>query len=383
MDTVITTPVAQDLRPLSPSDVTVGVEEEFALLAPGTGRVVCRAPDVVRDCSDAAGIVPECMSYMIETRTPVCHTLREVAQSLRTHRHHVAAVARGHGALMVASGVAPFGVPSPPAITRDPRYIELVQRFPLAMSTAGTCGCHVHVAVPNRQLGVEVLLRIRRWLPALIALTANSPVWRGHDTRWASRRMVFISRWPTAAPAPPVESAEAYDELLRSTVSSGRALDARSIYFLARLSPRYPTVEVRLADVSLSVDEAACYAGLVRALVATALDEEAHGHPAAWVPQARLRESCRLAALSGLSGSTTDPLTDERLEPWEFIDRMLEQVQTQLRAHGDDVTVVSTLDRLRLAGGGAERQRRLFGSTVSPALFVQALAERSISGLEA
>ena len=186
----------------------------------------------------------------------------------------------------MATGLAPYGLPSPPTVTDDPRYLELARRFPFAMSTNGTCGCHVHVAVPTRQLGVEALLRIRPWLPVLIALTANSPIWQGRDAGWASQRLVLASRWPTAVPAPPVGSVEEYDEVLSRAVAGGDAIDARSVYFLARLSPRYPTIETRVADVGLTVEETVCYAGLVRALVAWAVEEAHLGRPVACVSQA-------------------------------------------------------------------------------------------------
>jgi glutamate---cysteine ligase / carboxylate-amine ligase len=353
---------------------TVGVEEEFTLLDPATGAVVPRAPAVIRDCHGAAGVVAESMTFMVETRTPVCGTLAEVGHSLRAGRRRVAEVARRHGAVLVASGVSPFGIPSPPPITDDPRYRELLRRFPVAMGTSGTCGCHVHVAVPSRQLGVEVLLRLRRWLPALIALAANSPIWQGRDTGWASRRSVFTSRWPTAVPAPAVGWVDDYDHLIDVAVSSGVALDARSVYFLARLSPRYPTVEIRVADVSLTAGDAVGYVGLVRALVARALDESVLGRPVAAVAQGPLRESCRSAARLGLGGSVADPQTGETVDSWALVDALFAQVAPQLRAQGDEALVASTLDRLRVSGGGAERQRRLFTEAGSPTCFVEELA---------
>jgi carboxylate-amine ligase len=382
--TVHGSPVRYDRNPASPIGApTVGVEEEFALLDPGTGAVVPRAAEVIRDCRDPAGVVAESMTFMVETRTPVCRTLREVQHALRTGRRRVADVAGRYGAVAVASGLAPFGLPSPPAVADDPRYRELVRRFPLAMSTYGTCACHVHVAVPTRQLGVEALVRLRRWLPALIALTANSPLWQGRDTGWASQRWVFVSRWPTAVPAPPVRSIDEYDALLSGAVSSGDALDTRSVYFLARLSPRYPTIEMRLADVSLTADETLCYAGLVRALVTMAVEESLGGRPFAFVPQEVLRESCRSAARVGLAGTLTDPETGERVESWAFVDRLVAQVSPQLCAHGDEALVVSTLDRLRVVGGGAERQRGLFRAAPSPAAFVAALAKATTADLHA
>ncbi|GAB3244364.1 carboxylate-amine ligase [Nocardioides dilutus] len=383
MVTTVERPPVRNSRSATPwkRAPTVGVEEEFTLLDPLTGAVVPRAAEVIRDCRDSAGVVAESMTFMVETRTPVCRSLPEVHHALRAGRLRVAEVAHRHGAVVVPSGLAPFGLPSPPAVTNRPRYLELARRFPFAMSTNGICGCHVHVAVPTRQLGVEVLLRLRRWLPALIALTANSPIWQGRDAGWASQRLAFAFRWPTAVPAPPVSSVEEYDDLLDRAISCGDALDARSVYFLARLSPRYPTVEMRVADVSLTVDEALCYAGLVRALVTVAVDDAHRGKPVAFVPQAELRESCRSAAQVGLGGTLTDPQTGARVEAWRLVDRLVAQVRPQLRANGDEALVVSTLTRLRVLGGGAERQRRLFRAAPSPAAFVEALAQTTVADL--
>lgn len=366
------------VRPRLPSPQsgapTVGVEEEFTLVDPRSGAVVPCAADVIRDCADAELVVPEVMSYMVETRTPVCRNLTEVRRGLRSGRARVLRSARGHAALAIASGVAPFGPPNGSLLTDMPRYAEMARRFPFPMSTSGTCACHVHVAVPTRQLGVEAILRLRPWLPALIALTANSPIWMGRDTRWASQRFALVSRWPTAVPAPPVCSVDEYDRLVRHAVGSGAALDARSVYFLARLSPRYPTVEVRVADVGLTTAETVCYAGLVRALIATAVDEAGRGVPATPVRQVPLRRACRSAARAGLGGTVTDPLTGERVHSWQLVDALVEGVRPRLRAQGDAAAVLSTLDWLHDVGGGADRQRRLFREADTPAAFLAALA---------
>jgi carboxylate-amine ligase len=359
---------------------TVGVEEEFTLLDPATGAVAPRAAAVIRDCDDTS-VVAESMSFMVETRTPVCRTLPEVHEALRATRRRISEAALRHDVMVVASGLAPFGLPDPPSVTDDPRYHELARRFPFAMSTSGICACHVHVGVPSRQLGVEALLRLRRWLPALIALTANSPIWEGRDTGRASHRLMFAARWPTAVPAPPVASVEEYDDVVRGAVASGEALDPRSVYFMARLSPRYPTVEIRVADATLTADDTLAYAGLARALVAVAVDEAVRGRPAVPVPQATLRASCGAAARVGLGGTITDPYTGGRVGAWELVDLLVAQVRDRLRAHGDETAVLTALDRLRVVGGGADRQRRLFRSTPSPSSFVASLAATTTTDL--
>lgn len=353
---------------------TVGVEEEFTLLDPGSGAVVPAAGEIIRECDYPTRVVAESMRFIVEARTPVCTTLAEVYDELCALRRRVAEVASRHGAIAVATGVAPFGLPDPPQVTDEPRYNELARLFPTAMRTNGICGCHVHVGVPTRQVAVEALPRLRPWLPPLIALAANSPIWEGEITGWASQRLILASRWPTVMPAPPARSVEEYDQMVDQAVASGQALDRRSVYFLARLSPRYPTIEVRAADMSLTAEEAVAYAGLVRALVTMAVDDAVAGRPVVPVRQELLRWSCRSAARAGLRGMVADPQTGRLVRSWDLIDVMVTRVQPHLRAHGDEALVCSTLSRLRAVGGGADRQRRLFQRAGSPADFVAGLA---------
>lgn len=355
---------------------TVGVEEELTLLDPRDGCVVPAADAVIEECHQPLGVVAESMRFLVETRTPVCATLDEVQRALAASRRRVASVAARHGAVAVATGVAPYGIPDPPPVTDDPRYLELARRYPHAMSTNGFAGCHVHVGVPDRGVAVQALLRLRPWLPPLLALTANSPIWRGQDTGWASRRLLLASRWPTVVPAPPVRTEEEYDRSVARAVAEGRALDSRSVYYLARLSPRYPTIEVRIADVALTVAETTAYAGLVRALVRAAVGEGEDGRPvepAPWV-----RRSCREAARVGLAGTLTDPRTGSPRWVWALVDEVVERVIPELRALGDEAVVVSGVELLRRRGGGADRQRRLFARSGSPGGFATTLARETL-----
>ena len=353
---------------------TFGVEEEFGLLDPATGRASMMAPEVIAACADAHGVVAELMRYMIEIKTPVSRSVRELRQALLARRTAVTTEAARRGALVVASGLMPLGQPQPPPLTEGPRYRELAARFPGPMSTAGTLGCHVHVAVPTRGAGVEVLRRTRCWIPALIALTANSPIYDRRDTGWASWRYRLGARWPTGCPALPVHSDAAYDELVATAIANGDALDMRAVYFLIRLSPRYPTVEVRVADVQLTADETAAYAAIVRALVVQALQDAADDRPIQHVDQARLVSACEAAARAGLTGAAAELATEQVGRGWEPIDALMRHVLPSLVRDPDAMRVLSTLELIRLSGGGADRQRLLWRREDDPGAFVRSLA---------
>ena len=239
----------------------------------------------------------------------------------------------------MASGVAPYRTPGLAAVTDQPRYRELARRYGPVVAEAGTCGCHVHVGVPSREAGVQVLARLRPWLAPLLAVSANSPIAGGRDTGWASWRYVIQARWPTATPPAAWPDAAAYDAAVRRLIGRGAALDERSVYFLARLSPRYPTVEVRVADVCLDAGTAVLLAGLTRALVATALAEARRGTPAAAAPARQVAAALAAAARHGLAGAGADPVTGQPAGARSLLSRLLDHVgpgAQRPRRHRDD-----------------------------------------------
>jgi glutamate---cysteine ligase / carboxylate-amine ligase len=362
--------------------ITLGVEEEFVLLDPATGVTVPAGPDLVRMLDGEPGVQQELMQFQVETGTRVCSGLDDLGLELVRLRRLAAAAAASLGCLLVASGVAPYGTPGLAALTRQPRYQELARRYGPVVAEAGICACHVHVGVPSRDLGVQVLARLRPWLAPLLAVTANSPIADGHDTGWASWRYAIWSRWPTAVPPAVWPDAAAYNETVSRLIGRRAALDERSVYFLARLSPSYPTVEVRVADVCLDADTAVLAAGLTRALVATALADARRGTPPAAAPTRQVAAALAAAARQGLAGAGVDPFTGEAVDAPALRSRLLDHVYPALRDHGDTETITRLLHRLDQRGTGADRQRALFTSAASTDAFTKAVARATLSGCE-
>jgi carboxylate-amine ligase len=240
----------------------------------------------------------------------------------------------------------------------------------------------MHVGVPSRDLGVQVLARMRPWLASLLAITVNSPIAGGRDTAWASRRYPVWSRWPTAAPPAVWPDAAAYDATVRSLIGRGAALDERGVYLFARLSTRYPTVELRVADVCLDVGTAVLLAGLTRALVATALAETRRGTQLAAAPAPWVDAGLTAAARHGLTGPGVDPFTGRAIDARSLRSRLVDHVFAALSARGDAGTIIRLLQRLDDHGTGAERQRALFAGAASPSGFVEAVARATLAGRE-
>ena len=363
--------------------ITLGVEEEFLLLDPSAGALVLAGPELVRMLAAEPGVQQELMRFQLETATAVCTSLDDLGRELARLRRLVAAAAAAAGCRLVASGIAPYRAPGMAAVTDQPRYRELARYYgPLVAQAGGTCGCHVHVGVPSRDLGVQVLARLRPWLASLLAITANSPIAGGRDTSWASCRYPAWSRWPTASVPAVWPDAAAYDAAVCRLIEQGAAIDEQGIYFLARLSPRYPTVEVRVADACLDAGTAVLLAGLARALVATALAEARRGTPVPAAPTRWVNAALAAAARHGLAGAAVDPFTGQAADARSLRSRLLDYVYPALSDRGDAQIITGLVRRLDDRGTGADRQRALFASAGSAPRFIEALARATLSGNE-
>ncbi len=353
--------------------LTLGVEEEFLLLDAATGQVAPMAPDLITLIAGEKGVKPEFMRYQLEAATGVCTTLEQTRAELLHLRRTAARAAARLGCRLVATGAAPMGLPGAPLpLSDDPRYRMLADRFGGLLGHCGTCGCHVHVGMPSRDLGLQVLVRLRPWLATLLAVSVNSPIRRGRPARWDSERYRHWTAWPSVVPPEPWPDVAAYDAEVRRLVETGQVIDERGVYFHARLSPRYPTIEIRVMDTCLTVDDTILVVALVRALAATALAETARGAPMPVVPQARVKAALAHAARYGYAGGGIDPFTGRRADRRRLTDRLLAHLR-------DDGTIAALLAALAERGTGASRQRAMWHRSTCPDGFARLLAQATLS----
>jgi len=354
---------------------TVGVEEEFLLVNPA-GRPI----GVAGVAADGEAVELELMEQMLETGTVPCLTAAELADELDTGRRRAARSALEAGAHLVALATSPKKASR--SVTAKERYVRMVAEFGLTASEQLTCGCHVHVEVADADEGVAVLDRIGPWLPCVLALSANSPFWEGVDSGYASYRSQVWQRWPTAGPTSPFSTGAGYASMVKGLLDSGAALDAGMIYFDARLSQRYPTVEVRVADVCLRAADAVLVALLVRALVETAARAASAGEPPPETRVELLRAAAWRAGRDGLEGTLVEPGSLQLVPAETAIGALLEHVRPVLADHGETGLVASLWSALRARGTGAKQQRTWAGAGLTEVLRLagDATLERSVVG---
>lgn len=366
---------------------TVGVEEEFLLLWPD-GTLAPVAPDVLRlmgDSAEPGHVKPELMTFQIETASSVCRDLTQLQVELAGLREMVGDAAQSLGVSVAASGVSPFANAGLTMLTDSPRYQRLAARFPTATAVAGgTCACHVHVGIDNRDLGVHVLARLRPWLPTLLAISGNSPYANGADIGWDSLRYGRQLTWPTFRSPPVLRRADSYDRIVAALCRTGAVLDPRNVYFLARLSPRYPTLEVRIADTCLTTRDAVLLAALIRALVARLADDVELSRPSAAPPAATgsLQQQLLAAAHHGVGSTFSRPRpAPQRTAVAAPVSRLVDAVLPALETSGDAELVLALLEERQRIGTGAQRQRVLRSGAASREEFVAALAGTTRSSI--
>jgi carboxylate-amine ligase len=337
------------------------VEEEFLLVDPETGVPVNRAEEVVAIAREEQGLAldHELTGAQVETNTSVCRDVEQARRELLETRRKVAEAARAAGCRAIAVGAPPLG-DATGDITDGARYQRIAREFGALAEQQLICGCHVHVAVQDKETAVQVCNHVRPWLPVLAAITANSPFSRGEDTEFASWRTTIWSRWPVSGPPPFFPSWQDYEDACDSVIESGTALDRAMVYWDVRPATDLPTVEVRVADVAATVDDAALLAALVRALVAKAVVDVGRGVTAEPVPLETLQQACWRAAKDGFGGSTADVLSGELVPVRDQLDALVRELTPIFEANGDLPAVQRGLRLLEDRGCGADRQRHAF-----------------------
>ncbi|QRP49690.1 glutamate--cysteine ligase [Amycolatopsis sp. FDAARGOS 1241] len=361
---------------------TVGVEEEFLLVNPRTGRTTPCADAVLARCGRAGRLPPGASAHrelrptQLELATGVCTEADELRAQLTAGRRLLAEAAAAEDCALVASGT-PVNAPGR-GETPEPegRFAEIHAAYGPLAADYEACGCHVHVGVADRDTAVAVVNHLAPWLPALLALSANSPFADGHDTGYHSWRMVLQTRFPGSGVAPNFAGHTEYQQAVDALVACGALVDREQSFWLARPSPRFPTVELRVADTVPTVDDTVLQAVLSRALVRTALADLGRGVAAPSLSPQVCAAAVWAAARHGLTAFLVDPVRQRQSPAAEVVRDLLAHVSDALEDAGDRAFAETHIQTLLTEGTGAVAQRAAAADDL-PAV-VRLLEERTV-----
>ena len=344
---------------------TLGVEEEYQIVDPQTRRLCPRMAQILPAAETRLGeqVTTEFHQSQIEIATPVCRTLADVRAQLKRSRRAVIEAAGQDGKRIAAAGTHPLSRAGAQPVTEKPRYRDMAEEYQALADELVIFGCHVHVALGDKEAAVGVLNRARHWLTPLLALSASSPFWDGRDTGYASYRTELWVRWPMAGPPGAFADRAEHDALVEALVRSGSISEPTKIYWDVRLPAKTPTLEFRVADVCPSLDDAVLLAGLARGLVRTFHAQAARGEPFAPARPELVRAAHWRAARYGLEGELMDVGAARLVPAPDLVRSLLALVRPALEDGGDWDEIAALTEQTLRRGNGAMRQRAALART--------------------
>ena len=299
----------------------------------------------------------------VELATGVCADLDEARRELLELRRGLGDAIRPLGVRAGGAGTHPFSLPEQQRITRKDRYRWLIEQLQYVAREEIVFGMHVHVAVPDTATAIGVLEGLVIELPVLLALSANSPFWRGDVSGLASSRTAVFAGFPRSGLPPRFSSYDDYLETVDWLEATGTIADYTRLWWDVRPHPRLGTIELRVCDVQFDADYALGIAAYVQALVASLLDELAQGRTPVTYHRQLVAENKWLAARYGLDAPLIDLATGRRatLAAGQLARRRLRQLTPYAKELGS-ADALAEIDRVLSLGTGAMRQLRVYNA---------------------
>jgi carboxylate-amine ligase len=364
---------------------TLGVEEEYMLLDPESFDLVQHVDTVltaVQDGEFTERIGPELMQSVVEISTPVCRTAGDIDFELRRLRSYVTEIASSKGLRLGSAGTHPFSLFERQRITARDRYHNLVDQLQYIARRELIFGLHIHVAVDDPEKAIKVTSALLLHLAELLALSANSPFWRGEATGLASSRQMVFAAFPRSGPPPRFRDYADYAEVVGQLEKTGCIADYTHIWWDIRLHPRFGTIEVRVMDAISRVEDTTALAAYAQGLVKHYSEAFDAGRELPSYHRILTTENKWLAARYGLEAPVMDLVTGRRnrVPVAQLVRRALREIEPHARELGSERELEGIRDILA-RGNGADRQLRVFNANRDIVEVVSQIADATEAAL--
>src|SRR6059058_2960392 len=282
---------------------TLGIEEELMIIDAETLELVNGIETMLEAMPATEGDVkPELMESVLEVSTTPCKDTREAAAQLHQLRRKVQMTAHENGLAIGSAGTHPFAMWEDQRIVARTRYRDLIAALRFVARQELIFGQHVHVGVDDPDKAIHVANGMRVHVPILLALSANSPYWRGDDTGLASVRMPIFRAFPRVGIPPYYDGWDDYQQRIGFMVDTGVMEDYTWLWYDVRPHPNFGTVEIRAMDAQTHVEHTLALAALIQAMVKELAEHYEAGRQLGAYPYEMLDENKWLAARHGLDG---------------------------------------------------------------------------------
>jgi len=344
---------------------TIGIEEEFQVIDPETRELRSHINEIFAGghAEIQGRLRPELHMSVVELGTEVCADIKAARKDVTATRTYLAALAREHGLRIAAAGTHPFSHWASVGITGgNPRYDKLIADLQMVARANLIFGLHVHVGVEDREAQIRIMNAARYFLPHVLALSVNSPFWVGRETGWMSYRCKVFDKFPRTNIPDFFTSWGEFEDYVNLLVKTQCVLDGRQIWWDIRPHPIYPTLEYRICDIPMRVDETICIAALFQAITAKVYKLLTGNLTFRHYRRSLIMENKWRAARWGITGKLIDFGREEEVPMKELAEELLEfidDVVDELGSRDETSYVRAILEN----GTGADRQLRSYRNT--------------------
>ena len=341
---------------------TIGIEEDYLIVDPETRDLVKDMPKgLMRDCEEIIGgqVSPEFLRSQIEIGTKVCANVSEARADLARLRLAVAEVSGKYGLAPIAASTHPFANWFRQQHTDKERYNALARALGGVIRRLLICGMHVHVAIEDEDMRIDLMNQVLYFLPHLLALSTSSPFWQGMDTGLKSYRTSVFRAVPRTGMPDEFQGWADYQRHVRVLTEAGVIEDATKLWWDLRPSARYPTLEMRASDICTSIDDAMTIAAFYLSLLAMLYERRLDNQRWRIYSRMLINENLWRAQRYGTSESLID-FGRGKLVPYpELVQEMVELVRPAAEAL-DCVSEVDHAPEIVRRGTSADRQLEVY-----------------------
>jgi carboxylate-amine ligase len=345
--------------------LSIGIEEEYQTIDPETRDLRSHIASEILPKAKLAlqeAVKPEMHQSVIEVGTRVCKNIKEARENIRLLRRQMISLASEHGMLLAAAGTHPFSDWKAQEIYPDERYRQVVEDMQLIARANLVFGLHVHIGIEDRNTAIHIMNSMRYFLPHILALSSNSPFWMGMNTGFKSYRCKVFERFPrTNIPDVFANWAE-YETFVGLLVKTHCIDNGKKIWWDIRPHPFFDTLEVRVCDIPMRLDETLAIAALIQATMAMLYELHASNKSYRIYGRALIMENKFRASRYGIQGKLIDfgkeeevPVRDLMLEYLELIDPVVDELGSREE--------INYIHQMLEMGTGADRQLKVFEET--------------------
>ena len=345
--------------------LSIGIEEEYQTIDPETRDLRSHIASELLPAAKRAlqeSVKPEMHQAVIEVGTKVCRDIKEAREDIRSLRQHMISMAAENGLLLAAASTHPFADWKVQEIYPDPRYHQVVEDMQLIARANLVFGLHVHVGIEDRNAAIHIMNSMRYFLPHILALSTNSPFWMGMQTGFKSYRCKVFERFPRTGIPDTFANWSEYETFVNLLVRTNCIDNGKKIWWDIRPHPFFDTLEVRVCDIPMRLDETIAIAALIQATMAMLWKLHASNKSYRIYGRALISENKFRASRYGIDGKLIDFGKEEEIPTRELMLEylaMIDEVVDELGSREE----INYIHQMLKMGTGADRQLKVYQET--------------------